>query len=309
MPRSRHRARDRSSTCCSARRRLCPGAPKTACSSSTRCGSTCRDSATSTNSATRRAGGGAARRGPIACSVEPDPTCEAPLDGSRLPEAPLPTPDEYDLRTARPRALRTRSAREAAQRAWPTRQPRRRAAATTGPWPAAAQRGWRRLVANDMHLGLRVPNIWYRARLVVAGDGLDVTGVTPARRAARSSPAATAASPGDSPTATAISRTSSPRAGTGNPVIYLTADGPRAFEVDDETLEVAGGEPETLIVRRTIWGPVIGDDGAGHELALAWTAHRDGRDRHGAARARARERHRRGRRDHRRRRHARRRTS
>ena len=27
------------------------------------------------------------------------------------------------------------------------------------------------LVANDMHLGLRVPNIWYRARLVVDGEG------------------------------------------------------------------------------------------------------------------------------------------
>src|SRR3954447_26720281 len=38
------------------------------------------------------------------------------------------------------------------------------------------------IVANDMHLGLRVPNIWYRARLVL-GDGsgrpaLDITGIT-----------------------------------------------------------------------------------------------------------------------------------
>jgi penicillin amidase len=57
---------------------------------------------------------------------------------------------------------------------------------------------------------------------------------------------------------------------------YLTAAGARAFDMDRETLEVAGGEPESLTVRRTVWGPVIGDDGAGHELALAWTAHRAG---------------------------------
>ena len=38
------------------------------------------------------------------------------------------------------------------------------------------------IVANDMHLGLRVPNIWYRARLVLEdGSGrpaLDITGIT-----------------------------------------------------------------------------------------------------------------------------------
>lgn len=37
------------------------------------------------------------------------------------------------------------------------------------------------LVANDMHLGLRVPPVWYRARLQIpaaAGAALDVTGVT-----------------------------------------------------------------------------------------------------------------------------------
>jgi penicillin G amidase len=35
------------------------------------------------------------------------------------------------------------------------------------------------LVANDMHLNLRVPNVWYRARLVVAGaQPLELNGVT-----------------------------------------------------------------------------------------------------------------------------------
>ena len=29
-----------------------------------------------------------------------------------------------------------------------------------------------------MHLGLNVPNIWYRARIVVGPEGLDVAGVS-----------------------------------------------------------------------------------------------------------------------------------
>ena len=47
-------------------------------------------------------------------------------------------------------------------------------------WAVAGSRaeGGGALVANDMHLGLNVPNIWYRARFVVEGDGLDVAGVT-----------------------------------------------------------------------------------------------------------------------------------
>ena len=41
---------------------------------------------------------------------------------------------------------------------------------------------------------------------------------------------------------------------------------------------VAGGEPVTFVVRKTIWGPVIDyeEDVEGHELAVAWTAHRPG---------------------------------
>jgi len=44
-----------------------------------------------------------------------------------------------------------------------------RSAATTGRWPAATP-GVRGLLANDMHLGLAVPNTWYRVRLLVASE-------------------------------------------------------------------------------------------------------------------------------------------
>ena len=209
--------------------------------------------------------------------VDPDPANEAALDGSRLPEPPLPLPADYDLRRL-DRALFERLEVDAA----PARQAALEGGATTlkagsNNWAVAGTRArdGGALLANDMHLGLRVPNIWYRARLVGARNTLDVTGVT-----LPGLPAIVAGSNGR----VAWGFTNSygdfqdlVRLEPGpEPDTYLTADGQRAFEVDTEILEVADGEPVTLEVRRTIWGPVIGDDGEGNALALAWTAHRAG---------------------------------
>ena len=108
--------------------------------------------------------------------VEPDASSEAPLDGSRLPEVPLPTPDEYDLRTLDRALFETAAEKVALERDSPKRG--------SNNWAVAGSRAadGGALVANDMHLGLRVPNIWYRVRLVVAGGGTDVSGREPARR-------------------------------------------------------------------------------------------------------------------------------
>ncbi len=208
--------------------------------------------------------------------AEPDPAFEAPLDGSRLEAPPLPNAAVYDLR---------RFDRALFDRVDGVRAARRRTAGS--PDPAAlgsnnfAVAGWRSAdggawLANDMHLRLRVPNTWYRARLVVADSGVDVAGVTlpgvPAVIAGSNGRVAWGFtnSYGDFQDLVAIERVPGERGR------YLTSDGPRAFEQDEEVIEVAGGASETLLVRRTVWGPVIGRDGAGRELALAWTAHRDG---------------------------------
>ena len=228
------------------------------------------------------------RRGRLAAALppsllrfltEPDPSWEAPLDGTRLPEMPLPTADEYDLRRL-DRALFRKADEQAAES--------RRSAALlrdepelmlgSNNWAVAGTRaaGGTALLANDMHLGLNVPNIWFRVRLVVASAGIDVTGVS-----LPGGPAIVAGSNGS----VAWGFTNSYGdfqdlvvlvPGPEGKDSYLTAGGPRAIESDTETIEVAGGKPESLAVRGTIWGPVIGDDGEGHELALAWTAHREG---------------------------------
>ena len=210
--------------------------------------------------------------------TEPDPTWEAPLDGSRLAEAPMPTVQEYDLRRL-DRTLFERVEEEVTSN-------RRAALFDDEPDVMVGSNNWAvagthaanggALLANDMHLGLNVPNIWYRARFVVAPEQLDVTGVSlpgvPAIIAGSNGQVAWGFtnSYGDFQDLIALAP------GPGGKQSYLTADGPRAFETEIEVLNVAGGESEELAVRKTIWGPVIGDDGAGRELALAWTAHRAG---------------------------------
>ncbi|HET8691771.1 MAG TPA: penicillin acylase family protein, partial [Steroidobacteraceae bacterium] len=202
----------------------------------------------------------------------PDPAFEAPLDGSRLPQVPLPDPSEYDLRgldeALFDRIDKRREAKRRIARATPALAPGSNNFAVAGTRTADG----RALLANDMHLRLRVPNIWYRARLVVTGAGLDVTGVTlpglPAVVAGSNGHIAWGFtnSYGDFQDLVRLER------GPGADE-YLAPDGPRKLEVAAETIDVAGAAPEILRVKRTIWGPVIGMDGEGRPLALAWTAH------------------------------------
>ena len=209
--------------------------------------------------------------------TEPDPTFEATLDGSRLQAPPMPADGEYDLRAlGKPlfeRVVRLRQARPRVGHAVAD------AALALGSnnWAVGGARtaDGGALLANDMHLGLRVPNTWYRARLVVAGDGLDVSGVTlpgvPAVVAGSNGHVAWGFTNSYGDFQDLVRIEPGPKPGT-----YLAPGGPRRFEEDTETLEVAHGESEKLVVRKSIWGPVIAKDGSGHDLALAWTAHRDG---------------------------------
>jgi penicillin amidase len=134
------------------------------------------------------------------------------------------------------------------------------------------------LLANDMHLGISVPNTWYRLSLVVPGaDGeRRVTGVT-----LPGAPFVVAGSNGR----VAWGFTNSegdwadvvllePEA--GDPEAYLTPEGPRELVRETETVEVKGEQAQTLIVESTIWGPVIAKDPAGRRRALAWVALREG---------------------------------
>lgn len=209
--------------------------------------------------------------------VEPDPDGEAPLDGSRLPEVPMPAPEAFDLRALDRAIFGLPDASEAAPVRGALAPLQGDAKRGSNNWAVAGRRArdGGALLANDMHLGLRVPNIWYRVRLVVEPDAIDVTGVTlpgtPAVIAGSNGRVAWGFTNSYGDFQDLVRLEPGPDAGS-----YLTATGPRQFEVDAEAIEVADGEPVSLEVRRTIWGPVIAEDGEGHALALAWTAHRPG---------------------------------
>lgn len=131
----------------------------------------------------------------------------------------------------------------------------------------------RALVSNDMHLGHRVPNIWYQARLRVDGVS-DVTGVTlpgtPFVVAGSNGRIAWAYTNSYGDWADAVLLRPGLTPGT-----YRTPEGDRAFESFVERIEVRDAAPVDLEIRETIWGPV--DDSIDYpdgEIAVVWLAHR-----------------------------------
>ena len=133
----------------------------------------------------------------------------------------------------------------------------------------------RALVANDMHLGHTVPNIWYQARLRVLGpQGRDVTGVTlPGTPFVISGSNTQVAwgytnSYGDWTDAVVLRR----GATEGS---YQTPEGDREFVTHVETINVKDGEPVKFAIRETVWGPVVDDvDYPDGEVVVSWIAHR-----------------------------------
>jgi penicillin amidase len=130
----------------------------------------------------------------------------------------------------------------------------------------------RAIVANDMHLNIRVPSVFYRARLIVPGES-DTTGLTlpgtPLIVAGSNGKLAWGFTNSYGDWSDAVIVRPGPDEGT-----YLTPDGPRHFDMFTETINVKDGDAVTLTVRETIWGPVL-DDGSypGADIAVSWIAH------------------------------------
>ncbi|HZW60155.1 MAG TPA: penicillin acylase family protein [Woeseiaceae bacterium] len=188
---------------------------------------------------------------------------DAPLSGEVTLPLPVPAADLFDLRGAardRRRHVDAPATALAGSNSW----------AVSGALTASG----RAIVANDMHLGLGVPNVFYRMRLIVRGDvPLDVSGVllpgTPLVVTGSNGRVAWAFtnSYGDWSDAVVIVPGTAP--GT-----YRSPEGERRFLAYREAIEVRGGEDDELLVRETVWGPVRDDIRfAGAELAVSWTAH------------------------------------
>ena len=198
---------------------------------------------------------------------------DAPIVGGPLPAPPIPGPEVFDLRS------RSRPELASIGRSVP-------ALSDPAGWElAAGSNNWAvagsltdhggALVADDMHLPLSVPNIWYRASFEYpdARGERRVVGVT-----LPGTPAIIVGSNGD----VAWGFTNS-NGDWGDLVVleldpdnrnrYRTPGGWRDFEHFSETLEVRDGEDEVIEVVETVWGPVIDRDHRGRLRAYRWVAH------------------------------------
>lgn len=132
------------------------------------------------------------------------------------------------------------------------------------------------LLANDPHLGLTAPPVWYFAHL--SAPGTNVIGATlpgvPAIVLGRNDRIAWGfTNTGPDVQDLFIEKLD----GAGN---YLTPEGPRPFTLIEETIKVKGAPDEKLRIRVSRHGPVVSDVSRpaqqqaprGYVLAFAWTA-------------------------------------
>ncbi|MGB5591387.1 MAG: penicillin acylase family protein [Gammaproteobacteria bacterium] len=191
---------------------------------------------------------------------------DAPIQGESYRVRPIPGPEVIDLRE---------------------RPPLQPAALTLAPVPVplygsnnwavsgAASASGAAMVANDMHLPLRVPNTFYRIRLELqtGGSVLAVTGVT-----IPGIPVVIAGSNGH----VAWGFTNSYGDWTdlvlvemdpGDPGRYLFDGQTEALRCFDEEILVKGDDPAVETVCETRWGPLLEPDHLGQQRALKWLAH------------------------------------
>jgi penicillin amidase len=189
---------------------------------------------------------------------------DAALDGSTSAPAAIPPASEIDLRKRDAGAVAMSAVGEADLERG---SPGSNSMAVSGSLAA----GGSALVANDTHLRLSVPNIWYRMSL--RWPGHDETGLT-----LPGTPSLVAGSTGK----IAWGFTNS-NAGTSDIIVVDPGaypefyHGPKGsgvlqFETRREVVAVRGSAPETMEFKWTVWGPVVGQAPEGRSLVLHWTA-------------------------------------
>jgi penicillin amidase len=196
----------------------------------------------------------------------PGTSWDAPLVGAAFEDPPLPPASDVDLRTLDPDLFDKSGVSSGGDLGLGSNN-----FAVGG---ALTPHGGG-MVANDMHLALRVPNIWFRARLRwTEPQPADLAGVT-----LPGLPALVAGSNGH--VAWGFTNSYGDWADwvrvhwlDDGQRRYRTPDGAAAVETHREVLRVQGGADATLDVRETIWGPLLEDESADVGLALAWVAHR-----------------------------------
>ncbi len=193
---------------------------------------------------------------------------DAPLLGPPMNYPGLPGASDLDLRKTDPKFLRMPPA-HAEEKA----KPGSNGFAVNGALTATHAA----LVADDMHLPLRVPNIWFRARIEYpnprrVGQTVDLIGVTlpglPALVAGSNRHVAWGFTNSYGDWMDFVRVTLDHK----DPSRYKTADGWKALEQSTQIIKVHDATEVKIHVRDTQWGPILAKDADGTPLALAWTA-------------------------------------
>ena len=205
--------------------------------------------------------------------LAPDPDWEAPLSGRLSPLPVIPAADVFDLRHL-PAATTTSSNLTASlASAINEARPGSNNFAVAGSLTDSGAA----MLANDMHLSLRVPNIWFRTRLRYPDPSApqgqrDVNGVslpgTPAVIVGSNGQIAWGFtnSYGDWQDWVRVLRD------PANPARYKVPEGWATIQSHDDHIQVKG-KPDTILkVDDTRWGPIMASDVDGTPLALSWIA-------------------------------------
>jgi penicillin amidase len=204
---------------------------------------------------------------------------DAALDGSTAPLAPIPSAGEIDLRAAAAKPAAALSAPAStfaplAQFAPPAPEflPGSNSFAVSGAHTATGAA----LLANDPHLGLSVPNIWYRAAMEWSDPAPHRTiGVT-----LPGLPFLVLGSNGHVAWGLTVSYADTADFVTIaiNPIDHSLYKIPGhddliAIEKRTETIRVKGSDPVPVESQWTAWGPIVATDPKGLPIANHWVAY------------------------------------
>ncbi|MGE4072087.1 MAG: penicillin acylase family protein [Lysobacterales bacterium] len=190
---------------------------------------------------------------------------DAPLQGAALPDPPFPAMQELDLRNteiAAPPVDAPPSSEGIGSNNFA-------AAGSLSPHGGA-------ILANDMHLGLRVPNIWFRVELRypdAQGEQRVITGLslpgTPFVVVGSNRHVAWGFTNSYGDWLDFFELKLDPQ----DPSRYAGVDGWESLQTVVETIHVRGAADEQLTVRESSLGPIVAESPDGKPLALSWTAH------------------------------------
>ncbi len=175
--------------------------------------------------------------------------------------AAVPGPEILDLRSAQPPEIDRDVVR-------PTG-----IALGSNNWAVAAQRSTHggAILANDPHLGLRVPHVWHRVEFEIADRrvaGVGSPGLPGVVIGSNGGVAWGATNSFADQTDIVIIEVDD-----ADPSRYRTPQGWEPFRVHVEEIEVAGGEPASTEIAWTRWGPVTDEDWRGRPLVVHSPVH------------------------------------